>query len=268
MLATIFTMASIVTIHAADTLNLKTFNFLQGNWKGTLIYTDYQDDKTQVQLSDFKSFVIRQDAVEETTTYIEPNGISVYDQSFLKITQKGQVKWGSMEYSVVEKTQNRLVLVTENVDNDKEATIKETFDCSGDQLSILKEVRYKGTDVFFKRNSSSFIKEKDRDVEARLWQSLKGIWQIDLRPSPESEPYLKDFELTHFSDKKLSGIFYGTSFDNGKIHTAFGKIYFSFTTQDQTNTYFHSGFIEKGKIHGQSFSPERGFVMPWNGVRK
>jgi hypothetical protein len=268
ILATVLTIVSMMSLYATDTLSLNAFNFLQGNWKGTLTYTDYQDDTKQVQLNTFNSFVMRQDGIDENTTYIEPNGIPVYDQSFIKITKKGQVKWGNMLFTVSEKTENSLVLITEHMDNNKEATIKETISHTGDQLSITKEVRYKGTAAFFKRNSSQFTKEKDSDVEARLWQSLKGIWQIDLRPSPEAAPYFKDFELTNFIDGKLSGIFYGTPFDNGKIHTALGKIYFSFTTQDQTNTYFHSGSIEKGKIQGQSFSPERGFVMPWHGVKK
>ena len=95
-----------------------------------------------------------------------------------------------------------------------------------------------------------------------------GTWTLDLRPTPQSESYLKDFDITNFENGKLSGTFYGTDFKEGKINTAWGKIYFSFTTADQSNTYFHSGFIENGKIYGTSLSEGRNFMIPWFGEKK
>jgi hypothetical protein len=95
-----------------------------------------------------------------------------------------------------------------------------------------------------------------------------GTWQIDLRPSPEAEPYLKNFIVSELKGKTFSGEFYETPFTEGKIHTNWGKLFFSFMTTDGKNSYFHSGTIENGKVQGQSYSPERAFVMPWFGMRK
>lgn len=98
--------------------------------------------------------------------------------------------------------------------------------------------------------------------------SLMGTWEIDLRPSPDAAAYLKDFVISSIEDGKLKGVFYGTSFDDGRINTNWGKIYFAFTTADNSGTYFHSGTLENGKISGSSYSSARGFMMPWFSVRK
>ena len=50
-------------------------------------------------------------------------------------------------------------------------------------------------------------KETSEGTQGRLLKSLLGIWELDLRPTPESEPYLKDFEIKGFtvSSPKISG---------------------------------------------------------------
>lgn len=258
---------TLLSTYAQDSLNIQLFNFIQGNWKGTLTYTDYQDDKKQVTLKTFTSYAIRQDILESSTTYQEPNGMPVYNNSTLKITSKGRIKWGENVYSISQNMNNRLVITCEGMDNDREATIQEIFEFSDNQLSIIKKVLYKGTENYLQRNRYDYVRETDNELEARLWQSVKGIWTIDLRPAPQDAPYIKAFELTSFDNRKLSGVFYGTAFDNGKIHTEFGIIHFSFTTKDQSSTYFHSGYVKNGRIYGSSYSPERDFMMPWQGKK-
>ena len=41
---------------------------------------------------------------------------------------------------------------------------------------------------------------------------LSGTWQVDLRPSPDSEPYLKDFEITLADANAVNVKFYDTEF--------------------------------------------------------
>ena len=101
-----------------------------------------------------------------------------------------------------------------------------------------------------------------------LIQALTGTWEIDLRPSPNAAPYLKEFVVTSYSDGSLHGVFYDTVFSEGKINTAWGKIYFAFTTADQSGTYYHNGYLSDGKLYGMSYSTGRGFVIPWFSVQK
>lgn len=97
---------------------------------------------------------------------------------------------------------------------------------------------------------------------------LYGTWEIDLRPAPDADPYLKEFTLLKFENGLLTGMFYDTPFKDGRVNTAWGKVHFAFTTADGSGTYFHSGYLEQGRLNGISFSPSRGFMLPWKSVRK
>lgn len=98
--------------------------------------------------------------------------------------------------------------------------------------------------------------------------SIIGTFVIDLRPTPESEPYLKEFKFTKIEGKKFDGEFYGYPFSGGFLNTDWEKVYFAFTTADQSGTYYHSGFIEGNKITGITLNEARGFVLPWKGEQK
>lgn len=97
---------------------------------------------------------------------------------------------------------------------------------------------------------------------------IKGIWTIDLRPTPKSEAYYKDFIIMPTEGKNFSGEFYGSPFNNGKFNSDWDKIYFAFTTADKQNTYYHSGFIDDDIISGVSFSADRKFISHWRGHKK
>jgi hypothetical protein len=94
-----------------------------------------------------------------------------------------------------------------------------------------------------------------------------GTFIIDLRPTPESEPYLKEFKFTKIEGKKFDGEFYGYPFSGGFLNTDWDKIYFAFTTADQSGTYYHSGYVEGNKVFGITLNEARGFVLPWKGER-
>jgi hypothetical protein len=104
--------------------------------------------------------------------------------------------------------------------------------------------------------------------EQQLMSPLFGTWEIDLRPSPNDSPYLKDFTISSYEGGMLKGVFYSTPFNNGRINSAWGKVYFAFTTADNSGTYYHSGYLENGKLYGTSFSPARGFMLPWFSTKK
>lgn len=113
----------------------------------------------------------------------------------------------------------------------------------------------------FQKTTTTVVKNNLRQIE--------GTWEIDLRPTPAAEPYLKEFVISDIKDKNFSGIFYGADFTGGQINSSWGeKIYFAFTTGDKNSSYFHSGYIEEGKIHGVSYSSDRKFITPWSGRKK
>ncbi len=97
---------------------------------------------------------------------------------------------------------------------------------------------------------------------------LEGTWQVDLRPTPESEPYFKDFEITLAGENSFNGKFYDTEFSGGLLNSDWSKIYFGFTTNDMSGKYFHSGYLSNDTLFGMTYSEGRSFVMPWLAVRK
>ncbi len=99
-------------------------------------------------------------------------------------------------------------------------------------------------------------------------EKIKGTWLLDLRPDPNSEPYLKDFIIIPTKGRAFSGEFYGTAFTTGYFNTDWENLYFAFSTKDKTNTYFHSGYIVGNKIYGISYSADRKFTSHWTGAKK
>ena len=251
------------------TPSIQDFAFVQGNWTGVLEYTDYQDDKTKVQLKTTKTYMILDKKLLTQTTFIEPNGVPVYNKGQISVSNTGdKINFGGELLTIAEKKEGRLILMGAGDDNDKKSQIRETFDYTKDQMTITKDVKYDGSDVFLMRHQYRFQRESEDSMQQRLLRAAIGTWELDLRPSPEAQPYLKDFIIQSYDKGKLSGEFYGTPFTEGKINTAWGKLYFSFTTADQSGTYFHTGYLDEGRLYGTSFSEGRDFMIPWFSTKK
>lgn len=96
---------------------------------------------------------------------------------------------------------------------------------------------------------------------------LEGVWTIDLRPTADAEPYLKEFVIKLEPNKTFGGEFYGSPVENGLINGNWERVYFAFSTKDQSNEYFHSGYLLEGKIYGTTYCPNRDFIAPWEGSK-
>lgn len=99
-------------------------------------------------------------------------------------------------------------------------------------------------------------------------ETLIGNWKIDLRPTPNAEAYFQMFIVESVESKSLKGSFYGSGLENGFINTEWEKIHFAFTTRDQNNEYYHSAYLQDGKLFGNTYCPNRGFMAPWTGTKE
>ena len=95
-----------------------------------------------------------------------------------------------------------------------------------------------------------------------------GTWKIDLRPSPESEGYFQSFHIEIINGNAFSGTFYGSEIKNALINRNWPKIYFAFSTSDQNNEYYHTGYLQNNKVYGITYCPGREFTAPWNGIKE
>ena len=99
-------------------------------------------------------------------------------------------------------------------------------------------------------------------------ENIVGEWIIDLRPSPDADPYLQTFTVVVQNEKNFVGSFYGSPVENTSLNNSWDKLYFAFKSSDSTHEYYQSGYIVGEEIFGTTFCPGRNFVMPWSGKKK
>ena len=85
---------------------IDNFAFMQGNWVGILEYTDYQDDKSKVQLKTSACFAQMFNKIVSQYTYTEPDGSLVYDKGQISMTKKGdRVNFGGQMLNIITHTE-------------------------------------------------------------------------------------------------------------------------------------------------------------------
>jgi hypothetical protein len=102
---------------------------------------------------------------------------------------------------------------------------------------------------------------------------IVGTWQVDLRPTPDAEPYFQEMVIDSVAaegDDRIQGTFYGSPITDGETDTAWGSLRFAFVTRDGGGgVYHHTGELQKdGTIVGTSHAVERGFLLTWRAERK
>jgi hypothetical protein len=97
---------------------------------------------------------------------------------------------------------------------------------------------------------------------------LLGTWRVDLRPTPDSEPYYKEFVVTSVRERSFEGTFYDTTISQARINTDWGKLRIAFVTADGSGAYNHSAVLEDNKLEGLSNSTGRNFLSFWSAVKQ
>ncbi|UCE93669.1 MAG: hypothetical protein JSV73_12870 [Flavobacteriaceae bacterium] len=112
----------------------------------------------------------------------------------------------------------------------------------------------------------SIAQEEINSIESK--NELIGNWKIDLRPTPDAEAYFQNFVVSSIDENSFTGTFYGSEIEESLINDYWPKVYFAFSTADQSNEYYHSGYIENGKVYGITYCPDREFTAPWTGEKE
>lgn len=97
---------------------------------------------------------------------------------------------------------------------------------------------------------------------------LLGTWKVDLRPSPEAEPYFQDFVVSSVRpNNTFEGMFYGTPISEARINTAWGTVRIAFVTADPSGPYHHTAVLQGGRLEGLTHSTGRDFLSYWSAVK-
>ncbi len=98
--------------------------------------------------------------------------------------------------------------------------------------------------------------------------ALIGTWRVDLRPSPDSDPYYKQFVVTSVDGNSFTGTFYDTPVSEARINADWGNIRIAFVTTDGSGAYHHSAVLDRNTLEGMSNSTGRGFLSYWSAKRQ
>ena len=96
---------------------------------------------------------------------------------------------------------------------------------------------------------------------------LIGTWRVDLRPSPDAEPYYQEFTVTEVSGDAFTATFYGTPVSEARLNLDWGAVRFAFVTEDGSGPYYHSGVLLGDRLEGTTHSSGRGFLAYWTAER-
>lgn len=98
--------------------------------------------------------------------------------------------------------------------------------------------------------------------------TLIGEWQVDLRYTPDDEPYFQKLLVTEVTDKTFQGTFYYDSeIQEARYNTDWGVLTIAFVTADGTGPYNTTARLEDGKLKGTTHSVGRDFVALWTAVK-
>lgn len=223
----------------------------------------------------YESLPVREDAAFfRFRYYVEPGA----ERTFLRVIRRqGPLTWYHQEFVhddndfldffplFLLEGSTEMVRATQGVLGLKRERLQQYFQDCPELVEAIKNKELKETEEVYRYYlEQCFGAVTSGQSEA----SLQGAWTIDLRPAPEAEPYFQNFQVDRIQGNTFQGRFYGSALEEARLNRNWGKLYFAFTTRDQNHEYYHSGYLENGKLFGISYCPGREFVAPWTGVRE
>ena len=99
---------------------------------------------------------------------------------------------------------------------------------------------------------------------------LVGEWRVDLTSKPGAEPYYAVMTVKSVDGDRITGVFYDSPMEKGRITRAWGSVRFAFVTHDKNGgTYNTSGeFVDGRLIRGVTHALDRDFLSIWTADRK
>ena len=139
---------------------------LVGNWAGSMVYTGYTDEKSQVTLATKLEIVDMKDSLVFNFTYTEPGGKQITEKKSLRIYENGnRLSFDSAQFDIVVTRRRgpRLTIIAERtgVENFRSADFQEIINLGPGILNFTKGIRYMDmTDAYFIRKRVTLTKIK------------------------------------------------------------------------------------------------------------
>lgn len=96
---------------------------------------------------------------------------------------------------------------------------------------------------------------------------LEGTWRVDLRPTPDADPYYQELVVSVSGESAVTGTFYGAPFRDFHANLDWGVLHFAFVTEDGSGEYHTTGHLVNGRLEGTTHSLGREFLSVWTAER-
>lgn len=97
---------------------------------------------------------------------------------------------------------------------------------------------------------------------------LIGEWRVDLRPTPDSDPYYVEFTVVSADADGMTGTFYDSAIETSAINDDWGDLRFAIVTVDGSARYVTTGVLKGETLSGTTYSPDRDLFAVWTAERK
>ncbi len=100
-------------------------------------------------------------------------------------------------------------------------------------------------------------------------EAMLGTWDVDLRPTPDSDEYLMKLTLSRNDAGELEATFYNGSVASNIVTNAlFDRPHVAFLTTDGAGDYHTQlSLLPDGTIEGTTHAVARDFLSVWTGKR-
>ena len=166
----------------------------------------------------------------------------------------------------------QMVLTRESTDANRPALLRLTQSIQDGLLTSRTEVDYTDdADETGEAGTAYTFRNEIRLNRAKSDPSqLIGTWKVDLRPTPDADPYLVNMTITSVDPD--AGTFEGTFYSGAKMtstqfNVEWSGVSFAFVTQDGQTEYATQGTLRGGRLSGTTHAISRDFLSVWSGVR-
>lgn len=168
MVRLLFSFLAIVTISfqiSAQTITAEHIEKVAGSWSGTLTYTDDTDDVSKYRLSATMEASWNGKKLVYNIVYTDPMGEIINIKQTVKLSENEHELIMNGTWSIVDfksKGENWSVgLEKAGRDNNKPSIIQQDIDFKPNEITIIKHVKYDGTEEFFQRNKYEFTRNSE-----------------------------------------------------------------------------------------------------------
>lgn len=249
---------------------------LAGHWTGSLTYADYASGqpvaipaRVTIEVLEPRARWLARVAFSDPERELRSQEVSELDlQAGTLVThafdggEPERSAYTIAERSFTDARQWTLVLSTRGVDDGRPADIRETRRLDGERLSVRREARIGEADDWFLRN------ELLLERHAPAADALVGTWRVDLRPTPDAQPYFSELRLSLAPDGALQANFYGSAADELRVNRDWGTLQLAFVTADGSGPYHTRCELQPdGSLRGTTHSLGRDFLAVWTAQR-